>query len=135
MQYTLQGNNGLYARAVFGQSIHLSGDNAFADPGLTDRVIAGNDVPNFSPQSGLQTDRSDYVAGLYLSPFSGISLVAQGRFDENDWTLRRQDTYLQANYGPVIAQARLHVHALRVEPSLGIFDSPGGNISDPRAAA
>ena len=41
---------------------------------------------------------------LYLSPFSGISLVAQGRFDEKDWTLRRQDSYVQANYGPVLAQ-------------------------------
>ncbi len=99
IQYTLQGNNGLYARAVFGQSLHLSGDNAFENPGK-----APGDVENFSPISGLQTDRSDYVAGLYLSPFSGINLVAQGRFDENDWTLRRQDSYLQANYGPVLAQ-------------------------------
>jgi LPS-assembly protein len=102
IQYTLQGNNGLYARAVFGQSLHLAGDNAFVDPGLTEGAVV---TPTFSPTSGLQTDRSDYVAGLYLSPFSGINLVAQGRFDENDWTLRRQDTYLQANYGPVIAQA------------------------------
>ena len=103
IQYTLQGNNGLYARAAFGQSIHLSGDNAFADPGFTEGP-GRTAVPNFSPQSGLQNDRSDYVAGLYLSPFSGINLVAQGRFDENDWSLRRQDSYVQANYGPVLAQ-------------------------------
>ena len=34
MQYTFQANNGLYARAVFGQSYHLAGENAFADPGF-----------------------------------------------------------------------------------------------------
>jgi LPS-assembly protein len=115
IQYTLQGNNGLYARAVFGQSIHLSGDNAFADPGLDP-----DSVNNFSPISGLGTDRSDYVAGLYVSPFSAVSLVAQGRFDENDWSLRRQDTYLQANYGPLLTQ--LGYTYTRFEPTLGVFD-------------
>ena len=34
VQYTFQANNGFYARAVFGQSYHLAGENAFADPGL-----------------------------------------------------------------------------------------------------
>jgi LPS-assembly protein len=107
IQYTMQGNNGMYARAVFGQSIHLAGDNAFVNPGNTLGPIVDNDqtyVGNFSPDSGLQNDRSDYVAGLYMSPFSGLSLVTQGRFDENDWSLRRNDTYLQANYGPLLAQ-------------------------------
>jgi len=125
VQYTLQGNNGLYARAVFGQSLHLSGENAFADPGLT--VGSLNDAPNFSPQSGLQTDRSDYVAGLYLSPFSGVSLVAQGRFDENDWTLRRQDTYLQANYGPALAQ--IGYTFTRFDSTPGVFDTQEELIS------
>ena len=120
VQYTLQGNNGLYARAVFGQSLHLSGENAFADPGLTVGSVA-TDAPNFSPQSGLQTDRSDYVGGLYLSPFSGVSLVAQGRFDEKDWTLRRQDTYLQANYGPALAQ--IGYTFTRFDSTPGVFDT------------
>jgi LPS-assembly protein len=116
IQYTLQGNNGLYARAVFGQSLHLAGDNAFIDPGLDPAS-----TPNFSPQSGLQTDRSDYVAGLYLSPFSGLNLVAQGRFDENDWTLRRQDTAVQAMYGPVFAQAGYTFTRFDTQP--GVFDT------------
>src|SRR5262249_40120303 len=63
------------------------------------------EVVNFNPASGLGTNRSDYVAGLYLSPFAGVSLVAQGRFDERDLSLRRQDTALQATYGPLLAQA------------------------------
>jgi LPS-assembly protein len=95
-QYTFQANNGVYARAVFGQSIHLAGENPYVDPGLdpTGKL-------NFSPVSGLETNRSDYVAGLYLSPWAGLNLIAQGRFDEKDWSLRRQDTMLQASYGPV----------------------------------
>lgn len=120
VQYTLQGNNGLYARAVFGQSLHLSGDNAFADPGLAPSGVDPA-TPNFSPTSGLQTDRSDYVAGLYLSPFSGISLVAQGRFDESDWTLRRQDSFLQANYGPFTGQ--FGYTFTRFDSTPGIFDT------------
>jgi LPS-assembly protein len=44
------------------------------------------------------------VAGLYLSPLKNLSLVAQGRFDEGDWSLRRQDTLLTAAFGPFTTQ-------------------------------
>jgi LPS-assembly protein len=101
VEYTLQTAAGLYARAVFGQSLHLAGDNPFEPPPGFDST----GVNNFNLDSGLDTTRSDYIAGLYLSPFSGISLVAQGRFDERDFSLRRQDTALQATYGPFLAQA------------------------------
>jgi LPS-assembly protein len=95
-QYTFQASNGLYARAVLGQSYQISGDNPFANPGL-----GPNGQPNFSPVSGLQTNRSDYVAGLYLTPLQGVSIVTQSRFDEQNWGLRRQDTMLQSSYGPL----------------------------------
>ena len=66
VQYTLQGNNGLFARAVFGQSLHLSGDNAFADPGLTVGVdpLTGlpTTPPNFSP-SKRPAERSFRLCG------------------------------------------------------------------------
>jgi LPS-assembly protein len=105
LQYTLQTNGGVYARAVFGESLLLAGDNVFDDPGLTQSGINPNGIFTFNPINGLQTDRSDYVAGLYLSPFAGIGLTAQGRFDQSDWSLRRQDTSVTANYGPLLAQA------------------------------
>jgi LPS-assembly protein len=106
VQYTLQTNGGLYARAVFGESLQLAGDNAFFDPGFTlSGINTSGRMYTFDPVSGLQTDQSDYVAGLYLSPFSGVSLTAQGRFDQHDWSLRRQDTSVTANYGPLLAQA------------------------------
>jgi LPS-assembly protein len=120
IQYTVQANNGMFARAVVGQSIHVAGQNAFAEPGLTFGP-GGSIVDNFSPDSGLQNDRSDYVAGLYASPFSGFSLVTQGRFDEDDLSLRRNDTYLQANYGPVLAQVGYTYTAF--DPIFGDFDA------------
>lgn len=116
VQYTFQANSGFYARGVFGQSFQLSGENPFANPGLDPLG-----VPNYSPINGLGTDRSDYVAGLYVSPFSGFSLVAQGRFDENDWSLRRQDTYAQASYGPVYGAAGYTF--TKFEPVTGLIDN------------
>ena len=105
VEYTLQTAAGLYARAVFGQSLLLAGDNAFVNPGQTTSGLNPNGQFIFNPLNGLENDRSDYVAGLYLSPFTGFNLIAQGRFDERDWSLRRQDTALNANYGPFLAQA------------------------------
>ncbi len=125
VQYTLQASNGVYARAVFGQSIHLAGENAFVDPGFTLGQLDANGQPtkvdNFSPISGLQTDRSDYVTGLYLSPFAGTSLIAQARFDEQDWSLRRQDTLLQASYGPFLGQVGYTF--TKFDPGVGLIDT------------
>jgi LPS-assembly protein len=96
LQYTFQAHNGLYARAVFGQSRQLTGENPFLDPGLDPTGKF-----NFSPASGLETNRSDYVAGIYMSPIANLSFIAQARFDEKDWSLRRQDTMVQGAYGPL----------------------------------
>jgi LPS-assembly protein len=124
-QYTLQANSGLYAKAIIGQSLHLAGDNPYADPGfgapapLPAPPLPG--IPNYSPVSGLQNDRSDYVAGLYLSPFTGMSLVSQARFDEHDWSLVRQDSLVQANYGPFTSQ--LGYTFTKFDPVSGIVDT------------
>ncbi len=83
LRYTMQSHNGGYIRAVFGQSFHIADENAF-DVG-----------------SGLATDRSDYVAGLNIAPNSNLTLIAQGRFDEETFDLRRTDIGANANYGPV----------------------------------
>jgi LPS-assembly protein len=123
LQYSFQATNGFHARAVFGQSFHLNGTNVFADPGRD--VTSGSAVlplpTTFNPASGLETNRSDYVAGLYVSPLRNFSLVAQGRFDESDWTLRRQDTLVSGTFGPITAQALYtYTHA---DPLLGFTRS------------
>jgi LPS-assembly protein len=118
--------SGLYAKAVFGQSLHLAGANPYTDPGSTLGfdplgVVPPTVVPNFSPMSGLQNDRSDYVAGLYLSPFTGLNLVSQARFDEKDWSLVRQDSLVQALYGPLLTQVGYTF--TKFDPILGVLDS------------
>lgn len=107
VQYTFQANNGGYARLLAGQSFHLSGENAFQNPG-TDAV--GD--PNFAQNSGLETATSDYVLGAYLAPSSLFRLVSQTRFDENTLSMRRADIAGHFNIGPLIAQATYTFSAL-----------------------
>jgi LPS-assembly protein len=93
VQYTFQGPVG-YARVLAGQSYHLSGDNAYDEGSLT-----------FNPQSGLETDDSDYVLGVYLAPTDMFRVISQSRFDEDDLTLRREDLTAVFSYGPLLAGA------------------------------
>lgn len=88
---------------VFGQSFHLAGDNPYDD---ADLVNAGAD-------SGLETDRSDYVAHAGVRHASGFAASADARFDETDFDLRRADggisftnatIALAANYALIKAQ-------------------------------
>src|SRR5581483_11230646 len=116
IQYTFQANNGAYLRAVFGQSIHLSGENPFVNPGLDPTGKF-----NYSPVSGLETNRSDYVTGVYLSPFTGVSLISQTRFDERDWSVRRHDSAIQTNYGPLTGTVAYTYSAF--DPVTGLIDT------------
>lgn len=73
--------------AMFGQSYHISGDNPYDE---VDLALVGFD-------SGLETDRSDYVSSLTLGTPIGLQLGVQGRFDEESFEVRRTD--LSAAYG------------------------------------
>ena len=105
VQYTFQAFEGGYARILAGQSFHLSGDNVYNGPGRDDD---GNFV--HTPESGLETDRSDYVLGAYLAPTQTFRFLSQSRFDEDDFSLRRTNTGVQFDYGPLSAQA-VYVYA------------------------
>jgi LPS-assembly protein len=73
-------------------------------PAQTSTAAPGTFASAFSENNGLATRRSDYVAGLYVSPLQSLSLVTQGRFDTNSLALRRQDTLLTAGFGPFSTQ-------------------------------
>jgi LPS-assembly protein len=88
VQYTFQGPVG-FTRVLAGQSFHLSGDNAYDELGA-----------DFNGRSGLETDDSDYVLGVYMAPTSIFRFISQTRFDEDDMTIRREDMALNVNYGP-----------------------------------
>ncbi|MGH6815440.1 MAG: LPS-assembly protein LptD, partial [Hyphomicrobiaceae bacterium] len=100
LQYTFQANGGAHARLLAGQSFHLSGDNIFRNPGLD---ADGKFI--YTPRSGLETDRSDYVAGLYLAPNNNLRAVGQLRLDEQDLSIRRADIYAGANFGLLTGSA------------------------------
>ena len=83
VRYTAQLPSGAYARAVFGESYQLAGQNSFDD------------------ESGLGTRSSDYVSGLYLQAARYLSLVGQARFDQETFDLMRTDLGSAASFGPV----------------------------------
>jgi LPS-assembly protein len=92
VRYTAQLPSGAYARAVFGQSYQIAGDNEFDTP--------------FYQTSGLATDNSDYVAGVYVQAARYFGFTAQSRFNENTWDIVRTDLGSSLEYGPV--QARVN---------------------------
>lgn len=100
LQYTLQAFSGGSIRALAGQSYHLSGENIYRSPGFDP-----DGRFNYSPLSGLETSRSDYVLGLYISPSPIFRAIAQARFDEQTLEVKRSDVFASLNYGPMIAQA------------------------------
>lgn len=100
VQYTFQANNGGYARILAGQSFHLSGDNPYDDAGFD-----ADKVPVFSPLSGLQNSRSDYVLGFYLAPNQVFKVISQSRFDEDSLHLQRADISARFALGPLTTQA------------------------------
>ena len=116
LQYTFQANYGGFARILAGESFQLSGVNAYQNPGVD---AYGN--PVFSPVSGLQNDRSDYVLGAYIAPLTGLELISQSRFSERDFAMRRQDAGAQVTVGPFSGQA---IYAfLNSDPTNGIYTS------------
>src|SRR2546430_11382530 len=71
VQYTAQFNRGGYFNAMVGQSYHLFGQNSFALGGPTNTGLG----------SGLDTDRSDYVARLKFQPNALFTFGSRFRFD------------------------------------------------------
>ena len=113
VQYTFQSNSGANVRLLAGESFHIKGDNAYADPG---RDADGRFV--HSPASGLETDRSDYVLGAYIEPIQTFRLLAQSRFDQDTFDLRREDLSARFAYGPITAQTTYTFTA--ADPTRGI---------------
>jgi len=93
IQYTIQRDAGGYLRAVFGQSYHLDGDNAYE--------LDSNNIIN---QSGLGQDESDYVAGFYFEPNENLTLISQSRFGDDEFDLNRQDVYARFVTGPLTSR-------------------------------
>ncbi|WP_311272546.1 MULTISPECIES: LPS-assembly protein LptD [unclassified Rhizobium] len=75
-------DNGYGIRGIAGQSFHLGGTNSFAS----------NDLVNAGADSGLETDRSDYVAMAAIDAPIGLSLSSSFRFDKDNFDVNRSET-------------------------------------------
>ena len=106
VRYTAQFASGAYARAVFGQSYQIAGDNEFDT--------------DFYRTAGLATDSSDYVSGFYIQAANFISFSAQSRFDHDTFDIERTDLGSSVYYGP--AQVRVNYANVTAEPVLGTTD-------------
>jgi LPS-assembly protein len=120
VQYTFQAWSGGHIRVLAGQSYHLQGDNAYADPGFVNPADPNSGFV-YSPNSGLETDRSDYVLGLHVAPTDVFRFISQSRFNEHDLSLQREDVTAQFGYGPLSAQVTYAYTA--TVPELGIAES------------
>lgn len=88
LQYTAQFNQGGFVNALFGQSYQLFGANSFADPGNT----------NTGLDSGLDTNRSDYVARFSYQPNSTYMFTSRFRFDNDNFAVRRTELEARAKF-------------------------------------
>jgi LPS-assembly protein len=109
LQYTFQSPTGFLLSALFGQSYHLAGLNSFAN--------GGQDLTGVGLNSGLDTRRSDYVAGLRVQPWAHGDITARFRFDETTFNVQRMDISGAVYYGPVSASAAYT--RIAAQPDLG----------------
>ncbi len=114
VQYTFNGTGGLYANALFGQSLHLAGRNSYAS----------GDLVNTGLDSGLEDRRSDYVARLLVQPWSGLSVQTRARLDKDHFALNRVEASVDARFGQFSTGLTYARYA--AQPLLGLDDRREG---------
>ncbi len=88
VQSTVQFDRGGSIKVLFGQSYQLFGLNSFAV----------QDATNTGVDSGLATQKSDYVTSINYSPNSTYTFSVRSRFDEQTWNVQRFEAEARANY-------------------------------------
>jgi LPS-assembly protein len=120
MQYTAQFNRAGNVNLLFGQSYQLYGQNSFALGGTT----------NTGLDSGLETERSDYVARASYQPNALFTFTSRFRFDETDFTLRRTELESTANFGRWTTSVMYGSYD--AQPALGFLSRREGILGNAR---
>ncbi|MFZ1815712.1 MAG: LPS-assembly protein LptD [Rhizobiaceae bacterium] len=111
-RYSASYLNGATINVSGGQSYHLAGKNSFA--------AGGQDLVNAGLESGLETDRSDYVLGANINNGHGLTFGLGGRFDENNFSFRRGEAV--ARYAtPIVALSGSYTF-IGAQPNYGYAD-------------
>jgi LPS-assembly protein len=119
-QYTAQFNRGGFVNLLFGQSYQLFGQNSFAIGGTT----------NTGLNSGLDTNRSDYVARASYQPNSTFTFTSRFRMDHDDFTLQRTELETSANFGRWTTTVMYGNYA--AQPAIGFPTSREGVLGTAR---
>ncbi|MCC6777848.1 MAG: LPS-assembly protein LptD [Hyphomicrobiales bacterium] len=120
VQYTAQFNRGGNVNVLFGQSYQLYGQNSFALGGTTNTGLA----------SGLDTNRSDYVARASYQPNSTLAFTSRFRMNETDFTLQRTELETTANFGRWTTSVMYGSYA--AQPQIGFPDRREGILGNAR---
>jgi len=117
VNYTAQFNRGGFVNAMFGQSYHLFGTNSFAV----------GDSANTGLNSGLDTDRSDYVARVMYQPDRIWSFTTRFRFDQSTFDVQRFETEARASFDRWSVAVLYGDYA--AQPLLGFIDRRQGILT------
>jgi LPS-assembly protein len=110
IRYTGTFDNGYGLRGVFGQSYHLAGENSYASA----------DLLNVGADSGLASDRSDYVLMSAIDAPMGLSISNSLRLDKDDFSINRSET--SASYSNHAVTGRMSYTRVREQPNYGYTD-------------
>src|ERR1700743_701274 len=88
VESTTQFDRGGSVKVLFGQSYQLFGLNSFAV----------QDMNNTGVDSGLATQKSDYVASVSYAPNRTYTFSVRSRFDEQTWNVQRFEAEARANF-------------------------------------
>lgn len=111
MRYTGTFDSGVRLRSIFGQSYHLGGVNSFTTP----------DLVNVGANSGLETDRSDYVGMAGFDLPIGLAFSTGARLDKDDFSVRRADT--SVSFSNDRFSTALTYTRVAAQPVYGLVDS------------
>lgn len=114
VQYSAQFNQAGFFNAMFGQSYHLFGQNSFAFGGPTNTGI----------NSGLDTQRSDYVARVSYQPDRIYTFTSRARFNNDNFAVQRFETEARGNFGRWNAAVLYGSYA--AQPELGFLNQRQG---------
>ncbi|WP_235919045.1 LPS-assembly protein LptD [Aureimonas psammosilenae] len=92
VRYSGNFDSGYWINATAGESFHIAGQNPFQN---LDPALVG-------PDSGLETDRSDYVGSIALGTPIGLQFGVGTRLDEETFDVRRTDlttAYANTRFG------------------------------------
>jgi LPS-assembly protein len=117
VNYTAQFNRGGFVNAMFGQSYHLFGTNSFAV----------GDNANTGLNSGLDTDRSDYVARVMYQPDRIWAFTTRFRFDQATFDVQRFEAEARASFDRWSVSVLYGDYA--AQPLLGFIDRRQGILT------